>query len=266
MIPIVAAPTRLAGTTAIDGTTTPSTITTTGRTTNASGHAYGIYADHLYTNPDEDTDPEPKYGISITLDDTEITTAVAKANHPAGYSIFTHNNAKGNTEVTLNSGVKINTEGPAILVKQAHHVTNTKADAILNANSMTITTKKDFSSKGLLVLRDFGVGDAQVTVSDSTITTEGSSGIGIHAERSGPKEGDITFTVTNGSITTGCTATATGCTKSSGYNAYGTLGHQAVRHLRCDRLMKGSFVSTYGMSTTQTGNRQLFEDCLIEKM
>jgi len=209
----------IAGTTTGEDTTA-STITTTGKTTGGV-HANAIYAEHK--NPAADA------SVTITLEDTEITTSVATQNHPAGYGIFALNRAKGKAEVNLNSGVTILTEGPAVSVAQTHHTTNTEAHAILKADSITVTTTEDYSSQGLNIVRDHGVGDAQVTIHDSTITTEGTYGTGIFAARNSAKEGDITISVTNGrtttgSLKTGCTPSATDdCTigaLSHGINAY----------------------------------------------
>ncbi|MXZ80316.1 MAG: autotransporter outer membrane beta-barrel domain-containing protein, partial [Gammaproteobacteria bacterium] len=194
---------NISGSTA-GGVTTASTIDigTTGRL------ADGIFANHFGTAGT----------ITITVEDTEITTTVGHSTSAGGTGISALNRARGNLVIDLNPGTVIDAAGYGVVAdhqnKAASDADYGGSDVVLTADGVAVMS----GGIGFWARRESGPGDVTIDVRDSTVTMKGN----IHAAVYGYRytdtgdDGDVTITLTNGSTTT------------EGYTAHGVLGDQQV--------------------------------------
>ena len=163
---------RITGTTA-----TPSTIDATG------ARARGIQYHH---------DTGSSGTATLTLDNTEITTQ--------SNGILGLHQGSGVIKADLRTGVVINTSGATghgVSLSQENSGGNHAA--IIQAQGIQATIRGE-RAYGLWA-RQFGSGEAQINVRDSTIRTHGTQGYGMYGYRH-DSSGDIDIDVMGGSTTT----------------------------------------------------------------
>ena len=188
------------------GTTTPSTIDTTG------DNAKGIVLWHV----DLQTNNGRAGNVTVTLSDIEINTSGSGATGQQG--IYARNSGNGDLTVNLNPGVTISTNGNnstgMYLVQDSVVGDN---DVILNARGITVTTQGGGTlSNAIWAERITGRGDVRLDIRDSTLSTTGDGTYGIRANHSGGSNsiGDIDIDLEGGRITT------------NGYLAHGIYAHR----------------------------------------
>ncbi len=197
----------IAGTTT-GGTTTPSTIDTTGDS------AVGIVLWHV----DLQSSNGRSGNITATLSDTEINTSGAGSTGAQG--IWARNSGNGHVTLNLNPGVTIGTGGSnatGVYLVSDNAVANQNNDVILNARGITITTQGGGTlSNTIWAERIVGPGDVRLDIRDSTLSTTGDFLYGIRANNSGGQNsvGDVDIDLVGGRITTG------------GYLAHGIYAHR----------------------------------------
>ncbi len=197
------------------GTTTPSTIDTTG---NFIGYS-GVHGLHMGDG-----------ALNVTLQDTEISTR-GRSSH----GLYTQHQGNGDITVDLRSGVTIDTMGDVavgVFLSQGNSDAAQKNDATLMASGISIVTE-GMGADGIWVTREGGLGDARATVRDSTITTKGGEAHGVYGYKTTGR-GDVMVYVYGSRITT---------EKSQSYGIYGR--HQGDGGIVID-LGQGSSITTAG--------------------
>ena len=198
---------NIAGTTT-GGTTTPSTIDTTG------DNAQGIVLWHH----DQNLNNGRAGNVTVTLSDTEINTS--GSGNIGQLGIWARNSGNGDLTANLNPGVTISTNGnnsTGIRLLGDNFVANQDNDVILNARGITVTTQGGGSlSNAIWAERQGGRGDVRLDVRDSTLSTTGDGTYGIRANSGGGSNnvGDIDIDLEGGRITT------------NGYLAHGIYAHR----------------------------------------
>ncbi len=221
------------------GTTTPSTIDTTGN------WAHGIYARHKKT---ASTGP-----VTITLTDTQINTSGTGSKGLEG-----RNDGYGDLTATLNPGVTIGTTGDNSTGIRLEHTNDSSThddDIVLNARGITVTTQGTAGGRAanlsfpVWATRSQGPGDVRLDISDSTLSSTGDGAIGIYAVRTGNTDGNgnIDIDLEGGRITTGDTTAGT-----TGITSHGIFAHHARRVPSQPGIPTGNIEITTGNHAIET--------------